>query len=57
MFMQGLTLLILGPLIGWLRDHTASYAITFNWLNVIMVLCAIPWTIEIIIIKIRNKSI
>lgn len=55
MFIQGILMFIMGPLIGWVRDYTGSYVLTFNLLNAAMAVCAIPWTIEILCTTLKNR--
>lgn len=57
MFLQGNITFLIGPFIGWIRDATQSYEISFHCLTFIMGLCAIPWIFEIVYIRIsRNKN-
>lgn len=51
MFLQGNIMFIIGPFIGWIRDATQSYEITFHCLTLSMALCAIPWILESICSK------
>lgn len=46
MFLQGNIMFAIGPFIGWIRDATQSYEITFHCLTLAMALCAVPWIIE-----------
>lgn len=57
MFIEGTLIFILGPVIGWVRDYTGSYALTFNLLNAAMALCAIPWTLEILWTVIKKNRL
>ncbi|KDR22317.1 Monocarboxylate transporter 9 [Zootermopsis nevadensis] len=53
----GIICLSAGPLVGWVRDATNSYAICINTLNILqIVLCICPWTLEFIISRIRRPS-
>lgn len=56
MFMEGVIIFIVGPFVGWIRDYTQSYIITFHCLTFAMALCAIPWVIEMTWIKIRKGN-
>lgn len=47
MVLQGLVMFVLGPVVGQVRDFTGSYAVTFNFLTVVLTACAIPWLVEI----------
>lgn len=55
MFLQGNITFIIGPFIGWIRDVTGSYEISFHCLTFAMALCAIPWIIEIIFNEFHRK--
>jgi len=46
MFLQGNIMFAIGPFIGWIRDATQSYEMSFHCLTIAMALCAIPWLIE-----------
>lgn len=52
MFLQGNIMFVIGPFIGWIRDATQSYEISFHCLSIAMVLCAVPWLIESACLKI-----
>lgn len=43
---QGGVMFVLGPVIGQVRDFTGSYAVTFNFLTVVLAACAVPWSVE-----------
>lgn len=55
MFLQGNITFIIGPIVGWIRDITKSYEIAFHCLTFFMILCAVPWTIEMFYRKIRKN--
>ncbi|XP_055370805.1 monocarboxylate transporter 7 [Condylostylus longicornis] len=56
MFLQGNITFLIGPFVGYIRDVTHSYPITFHCLNFFMAACAVPWLIEIAIIKLKKKA-
>nr|XP_014097240.2 monocarboxylate transporter 9 [Bactrocera oleae] len=56
MFLQGNIMFAVGPLVGYLRDLTQDYIVTFHCLNFFMALCAVPWLIEIVCVKFRRKN-
>lgn len=56
MFLQGNIMFAIGPLVGYLRDLTQNYVVTFHFLNFFMALCAIPWLLEIVCVKFRRKG-
>uniref|UniRef100_A0A1A9ZB14 Major facilitator superfamily (MFS) profile domain-containing protein n=1 Tax=Glossina pallidipes TaxID=7398 RepID=A0A1A9ZB14_GLOPL len=56
MFLQGNIMFIIGPAVGYLRDMTQDYVLTFHCLNFFMALCAIPWILEIIFVKFRRRT-
>lgn len=47
---------IIGPIVGYLRDKTQDYILTFHVLNGFMAACAVPWLIEIFIVWFRHKN-
>lgn len=53
-FLNGICIFLLGPIVGWILDVTQSYVIYFHTLTVMLGLCAIPWAIEFIWLRIRN---
>ncbi|XP_037919162.1 monocarboxylate transporter 9 isoform X2 [Hermetia illucens] len=55
MFLQGNIMFIVGPIVGYIRDATKSYEISFHCLNFFMAACAFPWIIEIVYLKCRNR--
>ncbi|GAB0097094.1 uncharacterized protein DMENIID0001_126920 [Sergentomyia squamirostris] len=48
---------IIGPISGYVRDATKSYAIFFNFLTLCMAFCAVPWILEILYVKCRKKEL
>ncbi|KAL7744096.1 hypothetical protein ACLKA6_009082 [Drosophila palustris] len=56
MFTQGNGMFLIGPIVGYIRDRTQNYILVFHILNVFMALCAIPWIIEVLILKFRRRS-
>lgn len=48
LFIQGNLSFMLSPFTGWIRDVTQSYTICYHSLTVLMCVCLVPWTIEII---------
>lgn len=56
MFTQGNGMFLIGPIVGYIRDRTQDYILVFHILNVFMALCAIPWIIEVLIVKFRRRS-
>lgn len=46
MVLQGVVMFVMGPLVGCVRDYTGSYLVTFNFLTVVLAVCAVPWTVE-----------
>ncbi|XP_015834474.2 uncharacterized protein LOC107397746 isoform X1 [Tribolium castaneum] len=43
---SGLLFLIMGPVVGWIRDTVKNYVITLHILNLLTYTTAIAWTIE-----------
>ncbi|KAH8398043.1 hypothetical protein KR222_011561, partial [Zaprionus bogoriensis] len=56
MFTQGNAMFLIGPIVGYIRDRTQNYILVFHILNVFMALCAVPWIIEVLIVKFRRRS-
>lgn len=46
----------IGPVVGYLRDKTQDYVLTFHCLNFFMSLCAFPWIIEVLFVKFRRRT-
>ncbi|KAL1506625.1 hypothetical protein ABEB36_005951 [Hypothenemus hampei] len=53
---SGLLFIILGPVIGWIRDMVNNYVITLHLLNICTYATAIAWTIESITSRKRKKE-
>lgn len=45
----------LGPLVGWVRDVTDSFAITINMVALVMAVCAVSWSIEMVHTRWQNE--
>ncbi|CAH1639902.1 unnamed protein product [Spodoptera littoralis] len=56
MLLAGAISLSVGPMIGFVRDYTGSYAIAFNMLTVCNLLCVLPWAIEGVVKYRKNKN-
>ncbi|XP_030566197.1 uncharacterized protein LOC115766416 [Drosophila novamexicana] len=56
MFTQGNAMFIIGPIVGYIRDCTQDYLLVFHILNAFMALCAVPWIIEVLIVKFRRRN-
>lgn len=56
MFTQGNGMFLIGPIVGYIRDRTQDYILVFHILNVFMAMCAVPWIIEVLIVKFRRRS-
>ncbi|KAM7350408.1 monocarboxylate transporter 9 [Cochliomyia hominivorax] len=56
MFLQGNIMFAIGPVVGYIRDKTQDYILTFHCLNFFMGLCAFPWILEIIFVKFRRRN-
>ncbi|TMW49112.1 hypothetical protein DOY81_005795 [Sarcophaga bullata] len=56
MFLQGNIMFAIGPVVGYLRDKTQDYVLTFHCLNFFMGLCAFPWILELIFVKFRRRT-
>ncbi|XP_044728016.1 uncharacterized protein LOC123291701 isoform X2 [Chrysoperla carnea] len=48
--------LILGPVVGWIRDSTEDYTLTLHLINVFVFATTASWTIEKLIMRHRNKK-
>lgn len=46
----------LGPFVGWVRDYTHSFVITFELLMVAMLACVVPWSIEMLVGHLRKAK-
>lgn len=56
MTLSGIVGITTGPLMGVIRDVTNSYSTTIHSLNIQMLVCVIPWTLEMIIQSCRAKA-
>lgn len=56
MFTQGNAMFLIGPIVGIIRDKTQDYILVFHILNAFMILCAVPWVIEVLIVKFRRRN-
>ncbi|XP_017011249.2 monocarboxylate transporter 7 [Drosophila takahashii] len=56
MFTQGNAMFLIGPIVGIIRDRTQDYILVFHILNGFMILCAVPWVIEVLIVKFRRRN-
>lgn len=56
MFLQGNITFLVGPFIGWIRDVTQSYEISFHCLTLIMAFCAVPWLIEVLYVRLWSHK-
>lgn len=54
MFTQGLVMFVVGPLIGWVRDYTQNFLLTFSLLTMAMIACAVAWLMEMVFVHFRN---
>uniref|UniRef100_A0A182IPW6 Major facilitator superfamily (MFS) profile domain-containing protein n=1 Tax=Anopheles atroparvus TaxID=41427 RepID=A0A182IPW6_ANOAO len=57
MFLQGNITFAIGPLVGYIRDVTGSYTISFHCLTLVMALCVIPWFFEICYYRLKQKAL
>ncbi|XP_058058226.1 monocarboxylate transporter 7 [Anopheles bellator] len=56
MFLQGNITFAIGPIIGYIRDVTGSYTISFHCLTLMMALCVIPWFLEICYYRLQRQA-
>ncbi|XP_050084066.1 monocarboxylate transporter 12 [Anopheles aquasalis] len=56
MFLQGNITFAIGPIVGYIRDVTGSYTISFHCLTLMMALCVIPWFFEICYYRLQRKA-
>lgn len=56
MVINGLLTVTLGPLVGVLRDATGSFPVCIHVLSAVLMLCALTWTLEYIIVWHRNRN-
>ncbi|XP_062564632.1 monocarboxylate transporter 7 [Armigeres subalbatus] len=57
MFLQGNITFAVGPIVGYIRDVTGSYSISFHCLTLFMALCVIPWLFEIVYLRLKAKAL
>lgn len=46
----------MGPIVGWIRDFTQSYVIFIHATQFYIILCVVPWLIEIIWSKMKSRK-
>ena len=56
MFLQGNVMFVIGPIIGFIRDVTKNYQLSFHCLSFVMACCVIPWIIEMCYLKHAAKK-
>lgn len=56
MLLAGAISLSVGPIIGFIRDYTGSYAIAFNMLTACNICCVLPWTAEAVAKYIKKRK-
>ncbi|XP_076766349.1 uncharacterized protein LOC143433101 [Xylocopa sonorina] len=56
LLVSGVTSLMLGPVIGWVRDITSNYAIMLHCLNVFTFLTTISWLLEMYLTRRKLKK-
>ncbi|XP_055611499.1 monocarboxylate transporter 7 [Uranotaenia lowii] len=56
MFLQGNITFAVGPIVGYIRDVTGSYTISFHCLTLFMALCVVPWLFEIVYLRLKEKA-
>lgn len=47
MVMKGITVITIGPVLGWIRDLTASYTLSLHSQNILLSIVMIVWTVEL----------
>ncbi|CAH1175768.1 unnamed protein product [Phaedon cochleariae] len=52
---SGITFIVLGPVVGWIREQVGSYVYTLHILNILTYLTAISWTIDSWMTKRKKK--
>ncbi|XP_055642216.1 monocarboxylate transporter 7 [Toxorhynchites rutilus septentrionalis] len=57
MFLQGNITFAVGPFVGYIRDATGSYSISFHCLTLFMALCVFPWIFEIIYFRLKSRAV
>ncbi|CAH0592712.1 unnamed protein product [Chrysodeixis includens] len=56
MLLAGAISLSVGPMIGFVRDYTGSYALAFNMMTMCNLCCVVPWAIEAITKYRKNRN-
>ncbi|XP_053680188.1 monocarboxylate transporter 7 [Anopheles nili] len=56
MFLQGNITFAIGPIVGYIRDVTGSYTVSFHCLTLVMALCVVPWFFEICYYRLKRKA-
>ncbi|EAT44425.1 AAEL004213-PA [Aedes aegypti] len=57
MFLQGNITFAVGPFVGYIRDVTGSYSISFHCLTLFMALCVFPWLFEIVYLRLKSRAL
>ncbi|XP_043286586.1 monocarboxylate transporter 12-like [Venturia canescens] len=57
LLISGLIYLILGPIVGWIRDLSGSYTVTLHCLNLLTYMTIISWTLEVWYCARRSKRL
>lgn len=57
MFLQGNITFAVGPIVGYIRDVTGSYSISFHCLTLFMALCVFPWLFEIVYLRLKERAL
>lgn len=56
MFLQGNITFAVGPIVGYIRDVTGSYTISFHCLTLFMAMCVLPWLFEIVYLRLKARA-
>ncbi|XP_026739063.1 monocarboxylate transporter 9-like [Trichoplusia ni] len=56
MLLAGAISLSVGPMIGFVRDYTGSYALAFNMMTMCNLCCVVPWATEAITKYMKNRN-
>ncbi|XP_046398562.1 monocarboxylate transporter 9 isoform X2 [Ischnura elegans] len=56
MVMKGVSILILGPVLGWVRDYSGSYSLCIHVPNTLLLLTGAFWVAEMIIVSRRRNA-
>ncbi|XP_076236513.1 uncharacterized protein LOC143180576 [Calliopsis andreniformis] len=54
---SGLVSLILGPIVGWIRDFTSNYMLMLHFLNIFTLLIIISWSLEVYFTKRKARKV